>query len=231
VLDVAAGSGEPSLTAALAVGPEGSVVATDLSPEMLAYGRERAAAAGLDNIEFVEADAASLDFPAHSFDAVLSRWGFIFEPEPDAAAARIRGFLKPGARMAVSSWGPPERVPMIAIPMQTVMARLNVPSPPPGAPGPLSRPTPDAIARLLEGGGFSDVEVEELEVEFEWDSVEDFVHSTQDLAAPLTALLGQHPEDVQDETWAAIADAVRSYAEPDGRLRLANLTLLAAGRA
>src|ERR671925_2106495 len=69
VLDVAAGYGEPSLTAARKAGPEGGVVAADISAEMLAFGRERAAAAGLENIEFVEADAASLDFPEASFDA------------------------------------------------------------------------------------------------------------------------------------------------------------------
>src|SRR3954471_5003486 len=62
VLDVAAGYGEPSLTAAAVAGADGKVVATDISPEMLAYGRERAAAAGMRNIEFVEAEAASLDF-------------------------------------------------------------------------------------------------------------------------------------------------------------------------
>src|SRR6476659_8024871 len=54
ILDVAAGLGEPALTAAKAAGPEGSVVATDISPEMLAHARERAAAAGLSNIEFIE---------------------------------------------------------------------------------------------------------------------------------------------------------------------------------
>src|SRR5690349_3458888 len=51
VLDVAAGQGEPSLTAARAAGPDGSVISTDISPEMIAVGRERAAAAGLENIE------------------------------------------------------------------------------------------------------------------------------------------------------------------------------------
>src|SRR3954470_1666055 len=45
VLDVAAGYGEPALTAARRAGPEGSVVATDISAEMLAFGRERATAA------------------------------------------------------------------------------------------------------------------------------------------------------------------------------------------
>src|SRR2546422_236664 len=155
VLDVAAGSGEPSLTAAKVVGPEGSVVATDISAGMLEFGRERAAAAGIDNIQFVESDASSLDYPEGSFDAALSRWGIIFEPDAEAAAARVRGFLKPGAKMAISSWGPPDQVPMLGLPMKTVMQRLNVPPPPPGTPAPLSRPPPEALGALLERAGAS----------------------------------------------------------------------------
>jgi len=231
VLDVAAGSGEPSLTAAKLVGAAGQVVATDISSEMLGYARERAAAAGIENIEFVEAEASSLDFPPYSFDAALSRWGIIFEPEAEAAAARIRGFLKPGARMAIASWGPPERMPMLAIPMRTVMTRLNVPPPPPGTPGPLSRPTREAIAGLLEGGGFSDVEVEEIEVELEWDSAEEFARFTREIAPPISALLANHPPEVREETWAAVAEAARPLTDTDGKLRLANLALVAAGRA
>src|SRR4051812_20741636 len=69
VLDVAAGYGEPALTAARKAGPDGRVVATDISAEMLAFGRERAAAAGMGNVAFMETDAASLDFPHASFDA------------------------------------------------------------------------------------------------------------------------------------------------------------------
>ena len=116
VLDVAAGYGEPSLTAARRAGSEGTVLATDISAEMIAFGRERAAAAGLENIEFFQWDAASLDFPEANFDAALSRWGIIFEPDAEAAAARIRSFLEPGGRMAISSWGSPDRVPFLAIP-------------------------------------------------------------------------------------------------------------------
>lgn len=231
VLDVAAGSGEPALTAAQVVGPNGEIVATDISSEMLSYARQRAAAAGIENVEFVEAEASSLDFPAESFDAALSRWGIIFEPEAEAAAGRIRGFLKPGARMAISSWGPPERVPLLALPMRTVMTRLNVPPPPPGTPGPLSRPTSEAIAGLLEGGGFSDIEVEQLEVEFEWDSPEAFARFTREIAPPITAMLASHPPEVHEETWAAVVEAARPHADANGRLRLANLVLVAAGRA
>jgi SAM-dependent methyltransferase len=231
VLDVAAGYGEPSLTAARTAGPNGSVVATDISAQMLAYGRERVAAAGLDNIEFVEADAAGLDYPQDSFDAAVSRWGIIFEPDAEAAAERIRGFLKPGAGMAISSWGQPEDVPFLAIPMRTAMQRLDVPPPPPGTPGPLSRPTPEALGGLLESAGFSDVEVEETDVTMDWESPEEFTAFVKEIAPPITAMIEPHPQDIQDETWSAITDAVRERAAEDGSLTLENLALMAAGRA
>jgi SAM-dependent methyltransferase len=231
VLDVAAGTGEPSLTAAKAVGAEGQVVATDISAEMLGYARQRAEAAGIENLEYVEADASSLDFPAESFDAALSRWGIIFEPEAEAAAGRIRGFLKPGSRMAIASWGPPERVPLLSVPMRTVMSRLNIEPPPPGTPGPLSRPTPEAIGGLLEGGGFSDVKVEELEIQMDWDSPEEFARFTREIAPPISALMADRPQEVQDETWSAVVEAARAHAGDDGKVHLTNLVLVASGRA
>jgi SAM-dependent methyltransferase len=231
VLDVAAGYGEPTMTAATAAGPDGSVVATDISAEMIAFGRERAEAAGLQNIEFVESDAAGLQFPEDSFDAALSRWGIIFEPDGEAAAERVRGFLKSGARFAISSWGPPDRVPFLAIPMQTAMQQLGVPPPPPGTPGPLSRPTPEALGGLLEAAGFSDLEVEEGQVTFEWRSPEDFTAFIKEIAPPITAMIDPHPPEVQEETWAAITDATRKVAADGGAVRLSNLALLANGQA
>jgi enediyne biosynthesis protein CalE5 len=231
VLDVAAGYGEPTLTAARAAGPEGTVVATDISAEMIAFGRERARTAGLENIEFVESDAASLEFPEDSFNAALSRWGIIFEPDGEAAAARVRRFLEPGARMAISSWGAPDRVPFLAIPMRTAMQRLDVPPPPQGTPGPLSRPTPEALGGLLGTAGFSEVEVEEADVTFEWQSAEDFTTFIKEIAPPIRAIIEPHPPDVQDETWGAITDAIGQEAAPNGTVRLQNLVLLAAGGA
>jgi enediyne biosynthesis protein CalE5 len=228
VLDVAAGYGEPSMTAARVVGPEGSVVASDISSGMLDYGRERAAAAGIENIEFIESDAVSLDLPQESFDAALSRWGIIFDPDGEGAARRVRDFLKPDARMAISSWGPPERVPMLSVPLMTAMKRLEIPPPPPGTPGPLSRPTPEAIGGLLEGGGFSDIEVEEIDLDFEWDSAEDFTRFVNEIAPPVSNLLKPYPEEVQEETWAAITEAAQQHAD-DGAIRMRNLALIAAG--
>ena len=231
VLDVAAGYGEPALTAAEVVGPDGEVVATDISAGMLAYGRERAAAAGLENVRFVESDASSLEFPEASFDAALSRWGIIFEPDGEGAATRVRGFLKPGAKMAISSWGPPERCPFLSVPMSTVMKMLDVPPPPAGTPGPLSRPTPEAIGGLLEGGGFSGVEVEELDVTFEYASADEFTRVIEDMVPPIYNLVNPRPPEVQRECWQAVEDAAGGHATQDGTVRFSNLVLVAAGRA
>jgi len=194
---------------------------------MLAFGRERATAAGLANVEFLQSDALGLDFPHESFDAALSRWGIIFEPDAEAAAGRIRGFLKPGARFAISSWGEPDQVPFLSIPMRTTMERLDVPPPPPGTPGPLSRPTPDAIAGLLEGGGFSEVAVVQDEVAFEFDSPAQFTAYVRAIAAPIRAMIEQHAGEAQEEAWDAITQAAADTAGGSKPVRLSNVVLLA----
>jgi len=168
---------------------------------------------------------------AGSYDAAVSRWGIIFDPDGEGAAARVRSFLAPGGRMAISSWGPPDKVPFLGVPVMTVMQRLNVPPPPPGTPGPLSRPTPEAIGGLLEGGGFSDVEVEEAEVTFTWSSAEEFTAFVREIAPPVTAMMASHPQEVQDETWAAITAAAAEHAAGDGTIEQKNLVLLASGSA
>jgi SAM-dependent methyltransferase len=230
-LDVAAGYGEPALTAARKAGPEGCVVATDISAEMLAFGRERATAAGLGNVEFMQSDACSLDLAQASFDAAVSRWGIIFEPDAEAAAGRIRGFLKPGARMAISSWGKPDQVPFLSIPMRTMMARLDVPPPPAGTAGIFSRPTPVSIGGLLEGGGFSDVTVEQAEVTFEFGSPEHFTAYIRAVSAPIRAMIEQHAGEAQEEAWDAITQAAARAGGGSQPLSLSNVVLLASATA
>jgi hypothetical protein len=115
--------------------------------------------------------------------------------------------------------------------MRTAMQRLDVPPPPPGTPGPLSRPTPEDLGGLLEAPGFFDVEVEEAEVTFEWESPEEFTTFVEEIAPSIRAIIDPHPPEVQEETWAAITDAIRELAADDGALRLTNLVLVAAGRA
>jgi ubiquinone/menaquinone biosynthesis C-methylase UbiE len=134
VLDVAGGYGEPSLTAARVVGPGGVMICTDISPEMLAFGQERALEAGLDNVEFVVSDAERLDFGEGSFDAILSRAGLMFLPDVAGTLKRLHTFLKPGGRLAASVWGSPKAVQMTAgIPV--ILDELKQPPPPTRASG------------------------------------------------------------------------------------------------
>jgi ubiquinone/menaquinone biosynthesis C-methylase UbiE len=94
VLDIATGIGEPAVTAARKVMPNGRVFAIDISPQMLAIAKTRAKSLGLDNIiEFRESDGEKLDLPELSiarFDAILSRFGLMFFPNLPAALVRIR---------------------------------------------------------------------------------------------------------------------------------------------
>ena len=93
VLDIATGIGEPAVTAARKVMPDGKVVATDISPQMLANAKTRAKSLGLDGIiEFRESDGEKLDLlePRARFDAILSRWGLMFFPNLPAALVRIK---------------------------------------------------------------------------------------------------------------------------------------------
>jgi ubiquinone/menaquinone biosynthesis C-methylase UbiE len=107
VLDVGTGPGTAALLAAAQVGPNGAVVAVDVSDAMLALGRRRAEAAGLA-IEFRHADAQALDLPDESFDLVLSNFG-LGGTDPEKSLPQLRRVLRPGGRLALSHWGPTSR--------------------------------------------------------------------------------------------------------------------------
>ncbi len=102
VLDACCGAGAAALPAGRAVGPTGTVDAVDLSAGMLAEGRRRARAAGLDAVAFHQADL--MEWDGGPYDAVLCVFGVFFLPDMDAGAARLVGLLRPGGRLVVTTW-------------------------------------------------------------------------------------------------------------------------------
>lgn len=106
VLDVAAGAGEPALSAARRAGADGQVVASDLAPAMLAGAVRRAGERGQRNLSFVAADMVHLPFAEAAFDAVTCRFGLMFVPDVARALGCIRRLLRPGGRAAFLVWGP-----------------------------------------------------------------------------------------------------------------------------
>jgi SAM-dependent methyltransferase len=221
VLDVATGYGEPALTAARLVAPTGWVVATDIAADMLAFGRERAAGAGLGNVEFLEADAETLSFDEEAFEAVLCRQGLQFLPDVSATLGRFYTFLRRDGRVAAAVWGPPDTVPF-ARPVSVILAALDLPAPPPGRPGIFALADRHGLAQLVADAGFRDVETGTLTVVYETRSPQDFTQWAQDVAPPIANLLNGQPPDVQEQVWQQVTDAWAPLTTPDGRVRTEN---------
>jgi enediyne biosynthesis protein CalE5 len=228
VLDVACGYGEPGLTAARAVAPGGHVVCTDISAELLAVGRERAAAAGLDNLEFLEGDAEELAFGEASFDAVLSRQGLQFLPNIAGVLARLHSFLKPGGRLAAAVWGPPQAV-QFAAPVPVIRAELQLPPPPAGILGPFALADAGQLVGLVEAAGFTEVETGTVTAVYQPGSAELATRWLRDVAPPITALVDAQPPEVQERVWAKVTQAWASYTTAGGRVRLENQAVWVTG--
>lgn len=229
VLDIATGIGEPALTAARTVGPEGCVVATDLAPQMINLARERARACGLGNVQFREMDAEELSLESEAFDAALSRWGLMLMLDPVSAASGMRRALKPGGRLVAAVWGAKGSVPFISIPGEVAMRELAIPPLPEGMPGPLRLGRPGHLETVLEEAGLRAVEGEIVSVTLEYASPDEYVRFLRDLSGTLRRTLEGFPEVDRERVWAAIARAAEEHMQRDGRLRFVNEVRCAVG--
>jgi SAM-dependent methyltransferase len=156
VLDLASGTGEPALSLAAAVAPDGQVTATDLVPVMLAVTQEHALTRGLTNLTTQQADIEALPFSDASFDAITCRFGIMFCPDMPRAMAEIRRVLKPGGRAAFVVWGTPEQ-PYFTTTEGIVAKYAPFPQPPSGAPTRSRFAAPGSLAAALQAAGFREV--------------------------------------------------------------------------
>jgi SAM-dependent methyltransferase len=230
VLDIATGLGQPAITAARRVGPTGHVVATDLSPEMLALARQNAATLGLQQIDFREMDAEAPDLPEQSFHAILCRWGLMFLPNVTTALTGLRRLLLPGGRCAAAVWGPPERVPFSSLPARVLRQVLQPPPPPAGTPDVFSLADSGLLERTFRQAGFTQIHTESLTVTFTYTSVDDFIAERRAVSPNVRALLANASAAERTMIQAAIAEAVVSYTDADGVIQMPNETRCIVGQ-
>lgn len=231
VLDIATGIGEPAITAARRVRPNGKMVATDISPQMLAIAKARAKSLGLDGVmEFREIDAEVLDFPKSTFNAVLSRWGLMFLPNLPAALARIRKLLVSDGRLSAAVWSSPPKVPLLDLAFSTVRKQINAPAPPAGTPGPFALADAGALEHLFSQAGFRDIRIETLQITFGFDSPDSYTSFQQQIAAPIRAMLSSQTEERKKQVWSLVTEAVWQYADSHGRVNLDNEVICIAGK-
>jgi len=214
VLDIASGSGEPSLSIAEAVGPTGRVIATDLVPEMLASAQENSVARGLQNMEFHQADSEYLPFEDGEFDRVTCRFGIMFFPDIHRAFAEHLRVLKPGGRFSYVAWGPGEENPMFAVMVGPFQKRVTMPTPPPDSPHIFRFADEAKLASVLASAGFHDVQTAKHTVRWPWPgTAEEAWESTREIAAPFQKMIAALPPELTDEVHNEVLEGIRRYGD------------------
>ncbi len=227
VLDLASGIGEPAASAARRIGPGGQVVATDLSPVMVAQGRARVRDLGLANIAFRVMDAAEPDLPDGGFDAVLCRWGLMFVPDPAATMKRLYALLKSGGRLAVAVWGPPEEVPSISLGTKILTEQLDLPPPGEDDRSPFELSDIEAFEETLAVAGFTGLTRAALSVVYDFPSAETFI-AFRKAVSQIERRITHIPAKRREAAWQAVAAALAPYRRADGRIVMANLAICVA---
>jgi ubiquinone/menaquinone biosynthesis C-methylase UbiE len=217
VLDVAAGAGEQTLAAARRVGPDGYVLATDISPSILRFALGTARQAGLANVETLELDGERHDtLPEASFDAAISRVGLIYFPDQQRALAGIRRALKPGGRFAAVVYSTPDKNAFFSLPVGIIRRRAQLPPPLPGQPGPFSLGAEGALAKALAQAGFHDVEVRKADSPVRLPSAAECARFERESFGALHQMMAAMSEGERAETWKEIESTLAKFETDQG---------------
>lgn len=209
VLDVGCGAGATTFEAAWRVGPTGRAVGVDISPALLALARRRAGEDGLEGVDFLQADAQTHAFKA-DFDAIVSRFGVMFFPDPVAAFANLRAALKPGGRLAFACWRGPEDNAIATVPLAAAAPFLpSLPKFEKDAPGRFGFADPDRVRSILAAGGWRDVVVDPLDDPTPVSAEELLTMSLR--VGPLNPILAGQDEAVRETVGEAVTKALEPY--------------------
>lgn len=208
VLDIAAGTGEPGLTAAARV-PRGRVTVTDLAERMLAVTAENAARRGLRNVETRVCDAGALPFADASVDAVLCRFGFMFFPDVAAAAREFARVAKPGATVCAAVWSEPAKNPWATTIMGTIARHVTMPAPPPDSPGLFRCASAGYMKNAFAEAGLRNIVEEEVSSDMVHDTPQRYWEFMNDVAAPVVAGLAKADEAAREKIKAEVLDLAR----------------------
>jgi SAM-dependent methyltransferase len=217
VLDIATGPGEPALSVAAVVGPEGKVVGIDPIPEMVAGARRAADRRGLKNVQFDVAFADHLPFPDDAFDAAISRFGVMFFASPVDGIRELLRVLKPGRKMALAVWHFAHRNPFHYT-LSRIMDRYVEPTP-------VAPDTPDAfrfaisgkLAEILAAAGVAAVSERLFQFAIEAPMlVEDFLTLRCEMSEKLRGKMAGLPQEQAKEVIREMLEAIREYSSERG---------------
>ncbi len=230
VLDVAAGAGDQTLAVAERVGPHGHVLATDLSPAIVALAQHNASRAGLGQVRTRVADGEDLGVPAASFDAAICRLGLMFFADPLQGLREMHRALRPGGGLCTMVFSRPERNPCLTTLMSTALKHAGLPPRDPALPGGLlSLGQPGRVDALFRQAGFHDVATTAIEAVFRAPSVDHYLAFVRSSASPILQILERLGAAAADAAWHEMRERLDVYTRQDG-WEGPNELLLTAGR-
>lgn len=216
VLDIAAGAGDTGFLAARLIGPQGRLISTDRSPEMLAAAERGAQRLGLENVEFRRIDAEAMELDDASIDVALCRWGFMLMADPAAALAETRRVLRPRGRLALAVWGARGDNPWNTVVMDAFAERGLLPTPVKDEPGMFRLADRGELEALLYGAEFESVELRELPVAWRFDQIDDYWAILTNVSPAMKTALQTLDSDEVAAIKADVADRCEAYRQAGG---------------
>ena len=227
VLELACGPGGLGIAAAARAG---HVVMSDVVPAMVEIAARRAAAAGVENVSTAVLDLEDIAAADAEFDCVLCREGLMFAVSPADALIEMARVVRPGGRVAVAVWGPPERNQWLSLVFDAVSAQVGHPVPPPGLPGPFALSDAASLLELFARAGFEDVRLTEVEVPLLAPAFDEWWTRTLTVAGPLAKVLAGLDDAERTEVADRVRASVAPYRTEDGALDLPGLSLVVTAR-
>lgn len=211
ILDIAAGAGEQTIAAARKVGPAGTVLATDLSPNILAFAKEMAKRENLHNIETQVMDGENLTLPDGTFDVAFSRVGLIYFPDQQKALKETWRVLKPGGRIGAIVYSTADKNEFFSIPISIIRRRAGLPAPLSGQPGPFSLGAPGVIEEAFRKAGFKNVRAMRLNSPVLMSSASECVRFEKESFGALHQMLVALSPKEKDSVWEEIETALKKF--------------------
>jgi ubiquinone/menaquinone biosynthesis C-methylase UbiE len=210
ILELAAGVGDTGLAAAARLGDSGKLISTDFSEQMVEAARRRAEERGVPNVEFRWMDAERMDLDDDSIDGVVCRWGYMLMADPLAALRETRRVLRTGGRVAFSVWGDPSANLWASVPAAALTEHTGQAPPDPHAPGIFAMASEERTRELLDEAGLTPRRVEQVEMEWSFETPDDHWRYVMDLAGALAMRVRSLPEEEQ----AAVRRLTEERLEP-----------------